>query len=90
MSLILKIKIPSGNRIGLERLPTGALIIADLISFEIIFSFNHPKSPPLIADVEILKLLATLSNPSILILFFNSLISISNLFSSTAFLIKIS
>jgi len=41
---------------------------------EIIFSFTHPKSPFRVALSEILKLTATLSNPSILILFFNSTI----------------
>ena len=63
------------------------IAIVDNNSFEIIFSFIHPRSPPCVALSEMLELIAALSNPSILILFFNSLITDSNLSLSTGLII---
>ena len=77
LSLTLKIKIPSDIIIGEDTSPTGVFANLDLIFSDIIFSFTHPKSPPLIEDSEMLKFLAALSNPSIFILFF-----ISSIFNS--------
>ena len=78
LSLTLKIRIPSDNIIGEDISPTGVFANLDLIFSDIIPSFTHPKSPPLIEDSEMLKFLATLSNPSIFILFF-----ISSIFNSS-------
>ena len=70
--------MPSGKRIGSEIFPMGVLIILDLNFSEIAFSLTQSKFPPFIAVSEILKLIATFSKPSILILFFTSLIVASN------------
>ena len=66
-----------------DRLPTGVPNITGLKLLEILLSLNQPKSPPFIAVCEILNLIATFSNPSSSITFFNLLISDSNLSSST-------
>ena len=52
--------------------PIAVFTICDLKFFEIIFSSTQPRSPPLKAVSEILRFIAVSSNPSVLILFFNS------------------
>ena len=51
------------------------------------FSLIHPKSPPLMDVSEILKSIATFSKPSVLILFFISLILAFNSTFGTALII---